>query len=78
MHHSGAGQCRISWTQQFRLIPNAHLARPGNHEVKLVLALMNMRRMLLTGFERVKPGEEEISGRNRALPHPAGIESGKA
>lgn len=60
---------RITGEKQTRLIADLKDATPFKNYIKLVLSLMQVRRVFLTGLERVQSGKEEVPLCQCALAH---------
>lgn len=69
MYGSCRRECHIAGCQELRLFVYLNYAVTFENDIQLVLAFVDVSRMLLTGLERVQPRKEEIALGQCALAH---------
>ena len=58
MHHAGWRERNISRVEVFRLVTDLNNAAALQKQVQLVLPFVRVKRVFLSGLERVQAGEE--------------------
>ncbi len=77
MHHARRSKSAASCGDQLRIIAHLDLRLAFEHYVKLVLAGVRVRGVLLSGLKTIESGEQGLAPRDVRLRHFLGREFGE-